>query len=31
LNGTFRHARTFVRREGRWQVANWVITKIAEQ
>jgi hypothetical protein len=29
-NGTFRHARTFTRREGRWQVTNWVVTKIAE-
>ncbi|HEX8598107.1 MAG TPA: 1,4-alpha-glucan branching protein GlgB [Chloroflexia bacterium] len=31
LKGTFRHARTFVRRQGSWQVANWVITKIAAQ
>jgi hypothetical protein len=31
LKGTFRHARTFVRREGGWQLTNWVITKIADQ
>ncbi len=31
LKGTFRHARTLVRRQGGWQVANWVITKIAAQ
>jgi 1,4-alpha-glucan branching enzyme len=31
VQGTYRHARTFVRREGRWQVTKWVVTKIAEQ
>ncbi|MDQ5823746.1 MAG: nuclear transport factor 2 family protein [Chloroflexota bacterium] len=31
LQGTFRHARTLVRRQGGWQITNWVITKIAGQ